>query len=162
MKPCNWPKSATTNHYTRLIAHNLGLPRSIARRFWRGLALAAPDAARRAQALPPMPQEATAHLNMARCYLYRGDIESCEKHLEAALECCQLFNLVVSLARKPSRLTAISIASAMTLKRAAEFYERAARAYDEAGIDLVRCELLDEQAVLNLQFGDSAGGALTA
>ena len=40
--------------------------------------------------------------------------------------------------------------------RAREFYERGARDYDRAGIELARCELLDEQALLELQIGNLA------
>jgi LuxR family transcriptional regulator, maltose regulon positive regulatory protein len=141
-------------HYARLIAHNLGLPSLLRGDFGEALRWL-----RRmlhdGRNLPPMPQEATAHLNMARCYLYRGDIEACERHLESALECCQLFNLVVSLAEAFETYGNLYRERGDAM-RAAEFYERAARAYDEAGIDSVRCELLDEQAVLNLQFGNLA------
>ena len=45
-----------------------------------------------------MPQEAVAHLNIARCHIYRGDFVAGEKHLDSALELCQLFNLVVARA----------------------------------------------------------------
>ena len=41
---------------------------------------------REGEGSPPLPQEATAHLNVARCYLYRGDMEECEKHLDQALD----------------------------------------------------------------------------
>src|SRR4030095_17093166 len=40
--------------------------------------------------------------------------------------------------------------------RARDFYERAARDYDRAGVELARCELLDEQALLELQIGNLA------
>ncbi len=141
-------------HYARLIAHNLGLPSLLRGDFGEALRWLR-RMLRDGKNLPPMPQEATAHLNMARCYLYRGDIEACEKHLEAVLECCQLFNLVVSLAEAFETYGNLHRERGDAV-RAAEFYERAARAYDEAGIDLVRCELLEEQAVLNLQLGNLA------
>ncbi|HEY0380511.1 MAG TPA: BTAD domain-containing putative transcriptional regulator [Pyrinomonadaceae bacterium] len=139
-------------HYARLIAHNLGLPAMIRGDFGEALRWLR-RMLRDGRNLPPMPQEATAHLNMARCYLYRGEIESCEKHLEDALECCQQFNLVLSLAEAFETYGNL-YRERGDAARASEFYERAARAYDEAGIDLVRCELLDEQAVLNLQLGN--------
>jgi ATP/maltotriose-dependent transcriptional regulator MalT/DNA-binding SARP family transcriptional activator len=141
-------------HYARLIAHNLGLPSLLRGDFGEALRWLR-RMLRDGRNLPPMPQEATAHLNMARCYLYRGDIESCEKHLEDVLECCQLFNLVVSLAEAFETYGNLHRERGDAV-RAAEFYERAARAYDEAGIDLVRCELLEEQAVLHLQLGNLA------
>jgi DNA-binding SARP family transcriptional activator len=40
--------------------------------------------------------------------------------------------------------------------RAREFYERAAGDYDKAGVELACCELLDEQALLELQMGNLA------
>ena len=73
-------------HYIRLIAHNLGTPAGMRGDFgealrWLGRMLRkdrpraeeSPDASD-----PPMPREAVAHLNMARCYLYRGDFAACE------------------------------------------------------------------------------------
>jgi ATP/maltotriose-dependent transcriptional regulator MalT/DNA-binding SARP family transcriptional activator len=141
-------------HYARLIAHNLGLPSLLRGDFGEALRWLR-RMLRDGRNLSPMPQEATAHLNMARCHLYRGDLASCEKHLEAVLECCQLFNLVVSLAEAFETYGNLYRERGDAV-RAAEFYERAARAYDEAGIDLVRCELLEEQAILNLQLGNLA------
>lgn len=139
-------------HQARLIAHNLGLPAMIRGDFGEALRWLR-RMLRDGNNLPPMPQEATAHLNMARCYLYRGNIESCEKHLEGALECCQLFNLVASRAETFETYGNLHRERG-DATRATEFYERAARAYDEAGIDLTRCELLEEQALLNLQLGN--------
>src|SRR5205823_8561574 len=40
------------------------------------------------------------------------------------------------------------------LARAVEFYDRAERAYDEAGVEITRTELLEEQGLLALQMGD--------
>lgn len=139
-------------HYARLIAHNLGLPAMIRGDFGEALRWLR-RMLRDGKNLPPMPQEATAHLNMARCYLYRGEIEDCEKNLEGALACCQLFNLVASRAETFETYGNLYREKG-DAARAAEFYERAARAYDEAGIDLTRCELLEEQALLNLQLGN--------
>jgi LuxR family transcriptional regulator, maltose regulon positive regulatory protein len=141
-------------HHVRLITHNLGLPAMMRGDFgeamhWlrRMLRTDSHEA--------PIPQEAWAHLNIARCHLYRGEMEECEKHLDLALERCQLFNLVGqqgeafeaygNLSRERGELT-----------RAAEFYERAARAYEEAGIDQSRVELFEEQALLSLKAGDLA------
>ncbi|HYE66900.1 MAG TPA: BTAD domain-containing putative transcriptional regulator [Pyrinomonadaceae bacterium] len=141
-------------HYIRLIAHNLGLPAAIRGDFGEALRWTR-RMLRDDQAGPPMPQEATGHLNVARFYLYRGDLTACEKHLDRALEISQLFNLVTlrgeifetygSLYRERDDVT-----------RATEFYERAARAYAEAGIDLARTELLEEQALLFMRVGDLA------
>ncbi|MEK6335195.1 MAG: BTAD domain-containing putative transcriptional regulator [Acidobacteriota bacterium] len=139
-------------HHIRLITHNLGLPAMMRGDF--GEALRWLRRMLRAETTgSPIPQEAWAYLNIARCHLYRGELEDCERHLERALERCQLFNLVGqrgetfeafgNLYRERGELT-----------RAAEFYERASRSYDEAGIDLARVELLEEQAFLSLKAGD--------
>ena len=141
-------------HHIRLITHNLGLPAMMRGDFGEALhwlrRMLRTDGHE-----APIPQEAWAHLNIARCHLYRGEMEECERHLDLALERCQLFNLVGqqgeafeaygNLYRERGELT-----------RAAEFYERAARAYEEAGIDQSRVELFEEQALLSLKAGDLA------
>ena len=139
-------------YYMRLIAHNLGTPAGIRGDFgealrWLGRML------REDRQSPPMPQEAIAHLNMARCHLYRGDFDACEKHLECALDRCQLFNLVASRGEIFEAYGNL-YRERREVERATEFYERAARAYDEAAIPLDRVELLEERALLSLQVGD--------
>jgi two-component SAPR family response regulator/tetratricopeptide (TPR) repeat protein len=138
--------------YARFIAHNLGTPAGLrgdfgeAMRWMRRLVRDGEDA-------PPAPQQATAYLNLARCHLYKGDIQSCEQHLESALELCQLFNLVTlrgEIFEAYGNLYREQADSA----RANEYYERAARAYDEAGIEVTQRELLEEQALLHLQTGN--------
>lgn len=138
--------------YTRLIAHNLGLPAMIRGDFGEALRWLR-RMLREDTHAAPMPQEATGHLNIARCYLYRGDLVACEQHLDHALERCQLFNLIASRA-ETFETYANLYREQGDAARATEFYERAARAYDAAGIDLARSELLDEQALLQLQLGD--------
>jgi ATP/maltotriose-dependent transcriptional regulator MalT/DNA-binding SARP family transcriptional activator len=141
-------------HSARLIVHNMGLPPMMrgdfgeALRWLRRLLRNGPEST-------PVPQEAAAHLNMARCYLYRGDLATCELHLDRALECCQLFNLTAVRAEVFEAYGNL-YRERRDLARAVEFYERAARAYDEAGSDLPRHELLEEQAMLRLQMGDAA------
>ncbi len=141
-------------YYMRLIAHNLGTPAGIRGDFgealrWLGRMLRADlDGA-------PMPQEAIAHLNMARCYLYRGAFEECEKHLESALDRCQVFNLVASRGEIFEAFGNL-YRERREVERATEFYERAARAYDDAGIALSRVELLEELALLSLQVGNAS------
>ncbi len=139
-------------YYARLIPHNLGVPAMIRGDF--GEALRWMNRMLRAgEQRPPLPQEATAHLNVARCHLYRGDLDECEKHLDQTLEYCQLFNLVA-----PRAETFETYGNLYRERgdhaRSAEFYERAARAYDEAGINLSQCELIEEKALLHLQLGD--------
>lgn len=141
-------------YYMRLIAHNLGTPAGIRGDFgealrWLGRML------REERQGVPMPQEAVAHLNMARCHLYRGNFESCESHLESALDRCQLFNLT-SLRGEIFEAYGNLYREQRDVERATEFYERAARAYDDAGIELWKVELLEERALLYLQAGDAA------
>jgi len=139
-------------HHIRLITHNLGLPAMIRGDFgealhWlrRMLRTDRPEA--------PIPQEAWAHLNIGRCHLYRGELKECEGHLDQALERCQMFNLVGQLGEALEAYGNLYRESG-ELSRAAEFYERAARTYEQAGIDLARVELLEEQALLGLKAGD--------
>jgi ATP/maltotriose-dependent transcriptional regulator MalT/DNA-binding SARP family transcriptional activator len=139
-------------HRTRLITHNLGLPAMMRGDFgealrWLGRMW------RTDVSLPPIPQEATAHLNIARCHLYRGDLEKSEQHLDLALKGCQLFNMVGQLGEAFEAYGNL-YRERGDFVRAGEFYERAVRTYDEAGIDLSRVELVEERALLSLKAGD--------
>ena len=138
--------------YTRLIAHNLGTPAGIRGDFGEALRWFS-RMLRTGRPGSPMPQEAVAHLNMARCYLYRGDFSSSEKHLDGALEQCQLFNLVAVRAETFETYGNL-YRERGDIERANEYYERAARAYGEAGINLNRTELYEERALLSLQVRD--------
>jgi LuxR family maltose regulon positive regulatory protein len=144
-------QDSNDGRYMRLISHNLGLPAMMRgdfgealrwlRRMWREGNQA------------PLPQEATAHLNMAHCYLYLGDFPACEKNLDEAIERCQLFNLVA--ARGDAFETYGNLFRERgEIEKANEYYQRAARAYDEAGVNLARTELLEEQALLAMLVGD--------
>jgi LuxR family transcriptional regulator, maltose regulon positive regulatory protein len=139
-------------HYSRLIAHNLGTPAGIRGDFGEALRwlrrMLRPD-----QREAPMPQEAVAYLNMARCYLYQGDFAGSELNLDKALDRCQLFNLVAARAETFETYGNLYRERA-DFERANEYYERAARAYDDAGISLGRTEWYEERALLSLQVGD--------
>ncbi len=139
-------------HYVRLISHNLGLPAMTRGDFGEALRWLSRMLRKERQAAP-MPQEAVAHLNMARCYLYRGDFKATEEHLDKALERCQLFNLVAARAETFETYGNL-YRERGEAERAIEYYERAARTYDEAGVSLARMELLDERALLSLRLGD--------
>ena len=141
-------------YYARLIAHNLGTPAGIRGDFGEALRWLS-RMLRTAGQRPPVPQEAIAHLNIARCYLYRGDFPACEEHLGKALERCQLFNLV-ALRGEIFEAHGNLYRELGDVERATEFYERAARAYDEAGINPEQVELLEERALLSLKVGDLA------
>lgn len=137
--------------YIRLITHNLGLPAMMRGDF--GEALRWLRRMLRDGRESPMPQEATAHLNMARCYLYFGDFTACEQHLDKAIERCQLFHLVAWSAEAFEAYGNL-YREKEDFERANEYYERAARTYDEARISWNRTELLEERALLSLQMGD--------
>ena len=140
------------DHHIRLITHNLGLPAMVRGDFGEALHWLR-RMLRTDSHEPPIPQEAWAHLNIARCNLYRGDMTACEQHLDLALERCQLFNLVGQLGETFEAYGNL-YRERGELPRAAEFYERAARSYEAAGIDPARVELLEEQALLSLKAGD--------
>lgn len=142
-------------HYVRLITHNLGLPAMIRGDFGEALRWLRRMLSNE-QPAAPLPQEATAHLNIARCQLYRGKLDECEQHLERALNRCQLFNLL-AVGAEIFETYGNFYRERQEVTRAVEYYERAARAYTEAGIELARCELLEEQALLRLQTGDVLG-----
>lgn len=137
--------------YSRMIAHNLGTPAGIRGDF--GEALRWLRRMLRSDQKAPMPQEAVAYLNMARCYLYQGDFAASELNLDKALDRCQLFNLVAARAETFETYGNL-FRERSDFERANEYYERAARAYDDAGISLGRTEWYEERALLNLQVGD--------
>jgi LuxR family maltose regulon positive regulatory protein len=140
--------------YARLIVHNLGLPLMMRGDFGEALRwLRRPLRDGRNNA--PMPQEAGAHLNIARCYLYRGEFEICERHLDQAMERCQLFNMI-GVRAETFETYGTLYRELGDAARAKEFYDRAARDYDKAVVELACYELLDEQALLELQTGDLA------
>lgn len=141
------------DRWARLIAHNLGTPAGL-----RGDFLEALRWLRRmlAGSGPPFPQEATAHLNIARCLFYRGETEACERHLDLALERCQLFNLS-ALRGEVFETYGNLYRDGGDVARAEDFYERAAKAYRDAGIEATRRDLLEERSLLRLAAGDLDG-----
>lgn len=144
-------QDSNDGRYMRLISHNLGLPAMMRGDFGEALRWLRRMLREGNQA--PLPQEATAHLNMAHCYLYLGDFPACEKNLDEAIERCQLFNLVA--ARGDAFETYGNLFRERgEIEKANEYYQRAARAYDDAGVNLARTELLEEQALLAMLVGD--------
>ncbi|HMF55820.1 MAG TPA: BTAD domain-containing putative transcriptional regulator [Pyrinomonadaceae bacterium] len=139
-------------HYARLIAHNLGLPPAIRGDFGEALRWTR-RMLREDEREAPVPQEATAHLNVSRFLLYRGELDSCESHLDRALELSQLFSLT-NLRGEIFETYGTLYRERGDAARSTEFYERSARAYDDAGIELARTELWEEQAQLYLQTGN--------
>jgi len=141
-------------YYAGLITHNLGLPPMIRGDFGEALRwIRRPLRDERNTA--PIPREADAHFNVARCHLYRGEFEMCEQSLDRAMERCQLFNMI-GVRAQVFETYGMLYRELGDVARARGFYERAARDYDSAGIELALCELLDEQALLELQIGNLA------
>ncbi|MDT7689194.1 MAG: hypothetical protein QOE46_1953 [Acidobacteriota bacterium] len=141
-------------YYARLIAHNLGTPAGIRGDFGEALRWLRRMLREEGSAgAPPVPQEAIAHLNIARCHWHLGDFAACELHLDRALEICQLFNMA-GLRGEIFENYGNLYRERGELQRAVEFYDRAARAYDEAGVEITRTELLEERGLLALQLGD--------
>ncbi|HEX7957269.1 MAG TPA: tetratricopeptide repeat protein, partial [Pyrinomonadaceae bacterium] len=140
-------------YYARLIAHNLGTPAGLRGDFGEAIRWLRRMLREEGAAAPPVPQEAIAHLNIARCLWHLGDFEACERNLDRALEICQLFNMT-GLRGEIFEFYGNLYRERGELQRAVEFYERAARAYDEAGVDIARQEFLEERALLALQLGD--------
>ena len=145
-------QESNDQRYIRLITHNLGLPAMMRGDFGEALRWLR-RMLRDEQST--IPQEATAHLNMARCYLYLGNLEACEKHLGQAIERCQLFNLVAATADAFEAYGNL-FREKGEFEKANEFYQRAGRKFDEAGVNLARTELIEEQALLSLAIGDLA------
>ncbi|HEV7891069.1 MAG TPA: BTAD domain-containing putative transcriptional regulator [Pyrinomonadaceae bacterium] len=139
-------------HYARLMSHNLGLPALIRGDFDESLRWLRRTLQYGVSA-PPIPQEAGVHLNMARCHLYRGEFAECETHLNRSLELAQLFNLGV-LQGEIFEAYGNLYRESREVARAVEFYARASRVYKEAGLELARRELPEEQAMLSAQEGD--------
>jgi LuxR family transcriptional regulator, maltose regulon positive regulatory protein len=142
-------------YYARLIAHNLGGPPLMRGDFREALRWIRRMLREEGSGAAPVPQEAIAHLNIARCYLHLGDFANCEQHLDRALEVCRLFNLS-GLRGETFEFYGNLYREQRELARAIEYYDRAERAYDEAGIEVARTELLEERGLLALRVGDLA------
>jgi DNA-binding SARP family transcriptional activator/Flp pilus assembly protein TadD len=144
----------------RVIVHNLGLPPMArgdfteALRWWRRLLC---DYHHH----PASPQEAVAHLNAARCFFFRGELEDCERHLEQAIERCRLFNLI-ELSGEVLEAFGNLHRKRGDHARSAHYFIRAARVYQESRIDQVRHGMLDGQATFKLEMLPPELGAQVA
>ncbi|MEQ1765367.1 MAG: hypothetical protein ABL984_19720, partial [Pyrinomonadaceae bacterium] len=139
-------------HYQRLVMHNLALPPGFRGDFgealrWFRRMFRDDDGAKQ------LPQEAIGHLNVARLHLYRGEFDETARHLERSLEICQMFNLRLL---RPEIFEAYGNYYRDTddIAHAEEFYERAAKAYDEVEIDPSTKELNEERARLLIRRGN--------
>ncbi len=146
-------EAQSNEQHIRLIAHNLALAPGFrgdfgeALRWFRRIF-------RDGRSNTPLPQEAIGHLNVARLHLYRGEFDKTESHLELALELCQMFDLR-SLLPEIFEAYANFYREKLDLSHAAEFYQRAMNAYDDAGIDIATRELNEERAKFHLLRGDT-------
>ena len=139
--------------YQRLIMHNLALPPGFrgdfgeALRWFRRIFRDGDDGKQ-------LPQEAIGHLNVARLHLYRGEFDAASQHLERSLELCQIFDLRLL---RPEVFEAYANYYRETGDdaHAEEFYERAAKAYDDAEVDISTKELNEERARFLLRRGDT-------
>ncbi len=143
----------SSEHYIRLVAHNLALGPGFRgdfgealRWFKRILRDGQPD--------KQLPQEAIGHLNVARLHVYRGELEDAERHLARSFELAQLYNLKFLLGE------IYEVYGNLSRERddwahAAEYYERSLKAYDEAEIDIASRELDEERARFALFHGDT-------
>jgi LuxR family maltose regulon positive regulatory protein len=140
--------------YIRLATHNLALAPGFRGDFGEALRWFK-RIFREGKAERQLPQEAIGHLNVARLHLYRGEFDDTEKHLERALELCQLYNM---------RLLRGEIFEAYgnlhrekkDVARAEEYYERAVNAYEEAEVDISTKELDEERAAFYMMRGELA------
>ncbi len=143
----------TNEYYIRLITHNLALPAGFRGDFGEALRwfrrIFRDDKSGR-----PVPQEAIGHLNVARLHLYRGEFDETEKHLERALEICQLYSLK-SLRGEIFEAYANFYRDKKDFAHAAEFYERAQKEFEESNINLATRELDEERAKFYLLRGDA-------
>ena len=142
----------SNERYVRLITHNLALPSGLRGDFGEALRWlkrifrdGAPEA--------PLPQEAIGHLNVSRLHLYRGELAETETHLAKALELSQLYNLK-HLHGEILESYANFYREKSDFAHAAEYYERARKAYEEAGIDPSERELDEERAALAVRRND--------
>ena len=153
-------RKAGDDRFARIALHNLGLPYSLEGDFHealRWLSQMIEDEATvshdtKADAAP-FPQEAIAHLNIARLKIVQGRLDEAEAHLERALERCQLFNLKTATGETLEAFGNL-YRERNEFPRALDFYDEAVRAYRDAGVALTDKELLDERATLYLRMGD--------
>jgi LuxR family transcriptional regulator, maltose regulon positive regulatory protein len=143
-----------SEHYVRLVAHNLALAPGLRGDFgealrWLNRIFREDKPERR------LPQEAIGHLNAARLHTFRGELDSAERHLERSLELCQLFNMQFLRGEIFEALGNL-YRERRDAAHAEEFYSRARSAYEEAGIDPTTKELFEEWAVFYLNSGDPA------
>jgi len=154
-------REAPDDRFARIVLHNLGLPYSMEGDFnealrWLGQMIdgRSESAHRSGRDQAPFPQEAIAHLNIARLKIAQGRLDEAESHLQRGLDRCQLFNLKTATAETLEAFGNL-YRERSDYTRALDFYDQAARAYRDAGVALTDKELLDERALTHLRMGDT-------
>ena len=140
--------------YIRLVTHNLALAPGFRGDFGEALRWFK-RIFREDQPGKQLPQEAIGHLNVARLHLYRGEFDDTEKHLERALDLCQLYDLKF-LRGEIFEAYANFYREKLDFTHAEEFYTRAQNAFDEAQIDISGKELNEERATFYRLRGEFA------
>ena len=152
-------RKAGDNRFARIVLHNLGLPYSMDGDFNQALRCLSQMIEDRAGESTnhrvPFHQEAIAHLNIARLKIVQGKLDDAERHLEIAIDRCQMFNLKAATGETLEAFGSL-YRERGDYRRSLEFYDEASRAYRDAGILLTDRELLDERATLFLRMGDIA------
>jgi LuxR family maltose regulon positive regulatory protein len=143
-----------SQHYIRLITHNLALPAGFRGDFGEALRWFK-RIFRDNKSIKPFPQEAIGYLNVARLHIFRGEFEDAERNLEQALQICQLFNLT-ALRGEVFEAFGNFYREKEDVAHAAEFYERALKAYEDAGVNLAARDLDEERAKFYLLRNDPA------
>jgi ATP/maltotriose-dependent transcriptional regulator MalT/two-component SAPR family response regulator len=142
----------SNEQFIRIVTHNLALPPGFRGDFGESLRWLK-RIFRDGNMDKQLPQEAIGHLNVARLHLYRGEFEEAEKHLENSLELCQLYNLK-SLRGEIFETYGNFYRETGDIPHASEFYERAGKAYEDAGINISTRDLDEERAKFYFQRGD--------
>ena len=152
-------RKAGDNRFARIVLHNLGLPYSMEGDFNQALRCLSQMIEDRPEESTnhrvPFHQEAIAHLNIARLKIVQGKLDDAERHLEIAIDRCQMFNLNTAAGETLEAFGSL-YRERGDYRRALEFYDEASRAYRAAGVLLTDRELLDERATLFLRMGDTA------
>jgi LuxR family maltose regulon positive regulatory protein len=140
--------------YVRVVTHNLALAPGFRGDFGEALRWFK-RIFREGGAERQLPQEAIGHLNVARLHLYRGEFDDTEKHLERALDLCQLYNMRL-LRGEIFEAYGNFYREKQDVARADEYYERALTAYEEAEVDVSTKELDEERAAFYTMRGELA------
>lgn len=151
-------EKASNERYIRLITHNLALAPGFRGDFAEALKwfkrIFREDGPEQ-----PLPQEAIGHLNVARLHLYRGEFDETERHLQRALELCQIFDLR-SLLAEVFEAYGNFFREKGDIAHAAEYYDRALKGYEDAEVDTSFREIDEERARLSLLGGDAAAARI--